>query len=89
MRRFSIPCLFGSEKRLFDFYVGNPSPGLPALKYQAVWLLENRSGRIPPEVLDSFAKLRQMALDNDVDFEELCAYALMEASVLQREERRA
>jgi hypothetical protein len=79
MKKFSVPCDFGGEKHPFDFYIGNPSPGLHALKYQAAWLLENRGGRVPTEVLDSFTKLRQLALDNNVSFEELCAYAMARA----------
>jgi hypothetical protein len=77
VKRFTIPCDFDGIKAPFHVYVGNgPAPGCHPLKYQSLWLLEERKGNMPPEVMDSFQKLLNIATENKVDFEELVVYAL-------------
>ncbi|MDF5726839.1 MAG: DUF2610 domain-containing protein [Rhizonema sp. PD38] len=76
MKKFTIPCDFGGVKAPFSIYIGNPAPDSHPLKYQAAWLLEERSGTIPIEVMESFQKLYEISRDNGVSFEELCVYAL-------------
>lgn len=68
-------CKFGDQKAPFSIYVGNPKLNLHPLKYQAAWLLQERGGQIPSEVMENFEKLYAIAKENDVSFEELCVYA--------------
>jgi hypothetical protein len=80
MKRFTIPCQFGETKAPFHIYIGQPAPDCHPLKYQTAWLREDRGGVVPPEVLDSFARLLAIAVENNVSFEDLCIYALGSAA---------
>ncbi|SHN36194.1 DUF2610 domain-containing protein [Actinacidiphila paucisporea] len=80
MKKFTIPCDFGGVKAPFNIYIGEPSPDKHPIQYQAAWLSRERSGTIPAEVMDSFAKLHEISKENGVSFEELCVYALGTAS---------
>jgi hypothetical protein len=80
VKKFPIVCHFNGTAEPFDFYVGEPSPGMHPLHYQAAWLSRARNGTVPREELDKFARLRDIALDNGVSFEELCGYALQNGS---------
>lgn len=80
MKKFSIPCDFAGAKHPFDVYIGDPKPGNHPLQNQAAWLSSNRGGNIPAEVMESFAKLLELADKNGVSFEDLCVYALEEAN---------
>lgn len=76
MKRLTIPCQFGETKAPFHVYIGQPASGCHPLKYQTAWLREERGGMVPPEVLDSFARLLAIAVENGLSFEDLCVYAL-------------
>ena len=76
MKKFTVICSFGEQKAPFHIYVGEPSPDLHPLLFQEAWLAEERLGKVPPEVMENFAKLHTIAIENKVSFEELCAYAL-------------
>lgn len=80
MQHFMIPCDFGGRKAPFPIYVGEPKPDAHPLHYQAWWLSSERGGSIPQEVMDSFEKLHTIAKENNVSFEELCVYAMGEAT---------
>ncbi len=80
MKKFKIPCDFNGQKVPFDLYIGSPDTGLHPLHFQQEWLMENRSGNIPTEVMNSFQKLQNIATENNVSFEELCMYALGKAA---------
>jgi len=80
MKKFTIPCQFGDVKAPFNIYIGEPIRDAHPLEQQAAWLLRERGGVIPPEVMDSFKKLQDIAIENGVSFEELCVYALGTAS---------
>lgn len=86
MKKFTIPCDFGGVKAPFNIYVGEPSSKFHPLQFQSFWLQEERGGQIPPEVMDSFQKLHEIALENKVSFEELCVYALGTATENASEE---
>ncbi len=79
MRRFTIQCNFNGNLHPFDVYIGNPKGGSHPLQNQASWLSRERGGQIPPEVMESFAKLLELAEKENVSFEDLCAYALNHA----------
>jgi hypothetical protein len=80
MKKFTVPCDFGGQKSPFSIYIGEPKQENHPLQNQATWLSKERGGQIPPEVMDSIAKLRDLASKNNVSFEELCVYALGAAS---------
>jgi hypothetical protein len=85
VKKFSVPCDFGGVKAPFDFYIGEPAQGRHPLQYQSAWLAEYRGGTVPKEVMENFAKILTLALENGVSFEELCAYAI-EANQLKEAE---
>ena len=86
VKKFSIPCDFGGQRAPFTVYLGEPEPNHHPLHFQANWLSKERRGTIPAEVMDSIAKLKDLAVQNNVSFEELCVYALGAA---QQEENEA
>lgn len=83
MQHFMIPCDFGGRKAPFPIYVGEPKPDSHPLHHQSWWLSSERGGSIPQEVMDSFEKLHKIAMENNVSFEELCVYAMGEATASQ------
>jgi hypothetical protein len=80
MKKFKIPCFFNGEKVPFDLYVGAPASDFNPLYFQMRWLTDLRGGFVPGEVMDSFHKLHNIALENKVDLEELAMYALGSAA---------
>lgn len=79
MKRFTVPCDFAGEKHDFHVYIGRPSTLSHATYYQTLWLKEERGGVVPEDVIDSFNKLYDIAVECDVNYEDLCVYALGEA----------
>ncbi|GIJ80556.1 protein of unknown function [Micromonospora phaseoli] len=80
MRPFLIPCQFGAARAPFPLYAGEPAAGTHPMEQQSAWLGRVRGGTVPVEVMDSFAKLFAIALENNVSFEELCVYAMEQAT---------
>jgi hypothetical protein len=76
MKKFSVPCDFNGTQSPFTIYIGMPEDKHHPLHFQADWLSKERGGTIPAEVMDSIAKLKELADKNNVSFEELCVYAL-------------
>jgi hypothetical protein len=76
MKRYTIPCAFPDGRAPVSIYVGEPAHDAHPLEQQAAWLLRERGGVIPVEVMDSFRKLMDIALDNNVSFEALTELAL-------------
>ena len=80
MKKFTINCTFGGTVAPFTVYIGNPETKHHPLHFQAEWLSKERGGSIPPGIMDSLMKLKELADRNGVPFEELCAYALEAAA---------
>lgn len=76
MKKFTVPCQFGNQTAPFTLYIGEPKSDVHPIQNQANWLSKERGGQIPQKVMDSLAKLRDLALKNNVSFEDLCVYAL-------------
>ena len=76
MKRFTIPCDFSGKKFPFYVYVLAGPRGYAELQDQFRWVKEVRGGDVPAEVRASFLRLNQIAVENNVDFMELCVYAL-------------
>lgn len=85
MKRFSVPCLFNEHKFPFNIYIGTPTDEFHPLHFQSAWLAKERSGQIPADVMDSFAKLYRIARENNVSFEELAVYAVGSTNQEQQE----
>jgi hypothetical protein len=86
MKKFTVPCDFGGSKAPFTIYIGSPEEKHHPLHFQADWLSKERGGTIPAEVMDSIAKLKDLAEKNNVSFEDLCVYALGAAQQEEEEE---
>ena len=80
MRSFMIDCQFGTARASFPLYVGEPAVGTHPMEQQSAWLQRVRGGSVPVEVMDAFETLFTIALENNVSFEELCAYAMEQAT---------
>lgn len=76
MKQFTINCDFGGKMSPFTIYIGAPEPKHHPIHFQADWLSKERGGTVPPEVMDSLQKLKELADKNNVPLEELCVYAL-------------
>lgn len=89
MKKFTIPCDFGGKTAPFEVYIGNPKKGNHPLQNQAAWLSRERGGVIPQDVMESFAKLLELAEKNNVSFEDLCVYALEAANAEKKQKEAA
>jgi len=78
MKKFTVPCAFGSGTAPFAIYIGDPEPAHHPVHFQSEWLTKHRGGVIPGKVMDSISRLYELAKKNNVSFEELCVYALNE-----------
>lgn len=80
MKKFSVTCDFGGVKAPFSFYIGSAEVGHSPIHHQAEWLAKVRGGSVPEDVVSSLLKLQELAIKNNVSFEELCVYALTAAA---------
>ena len=72
VKKFTANCDFGGQKAPVDLYIGNPALGSHPLAFQSKWLSSTKRGVIPPEIMNSFAKLVEISEKNRVPFEDLC-----------------
>jgi hypothetical protein len=80
MKKFTVVCDFqGGQKSPFDFYIGAPEPTHHPIHCQAAWLSSSRGGTPPSDIMESLQKLYTLANENNMDFEELCFYAMSNA----------
>ena len=80
IQKLTVPCFFNGAQSPTVVYLGTPSKDNHPLHFQSTWLSKERGGVIPKEIMDSLAKLKDLAEKNGVPFSELCKYAL-EAAV--------
>ncbi len=81
MKKFTVVCDFqGGQKSPFDFYIGAPEPTHHPIHCQAAWLSSTRGGTPPADIMESLQKLYTLANENNMDFEELCFYAMSNAT---------
>lgn len=78
VKKFTANCDFGGKIHPVTLYVGTPAKDCHPLGFQSKWLSENRGGMVPPNIMDSFEKLSDIANKNKVPFEDLCAYVIDE-----------
>lgn len=80
MKKFTINCNFGGGVGQFAIYIGVPEKDHHPLHFQSEWLSKEKGGAIPKEIMESLAKLKEIADRNNVSYETLCEYALQAAS---------
>ncbi len=78
--KFNVPCYFAGKKSQVAIYIGEPEQTHHPIFFQAKFIQDERGGVIPQEIMDSLSKLKQLAQENGVPFEELCRYALASLS---------
>lgn len=83
VKKFTTNCSFGGRTSPVTLYIGNPVKGNHPLSFQSKWLSQERGGNIPQNIMDSFAKLSEIAEKNKVSFEELCSYVIDEINANQ------
>ena len=82
MKTIVINCYFHKAQVYspFTLYLTSAIPGKDPLEDQARLLEEDHSGTIPEDVRESIRKLHILALKNNVNFQDLCEYALNAAT---------
>ena len=78
VKKFTIPCDFSGRKQMITFYIGNAAVGSHPIEFQSKWLSVDKGGTVPPELMQSFARLKEIADKNKIPFEELCSYVIEE-----------
>jgi hypothetical protein len=73
---FKIPCAFNGQMSDVEVYLGNPEGKHNPIFFQNKFISDVKGGMISPAVLESLDKLKTLALENGVDFLELCKDAL-------------
>ena len=76
MTRFTVPADYSGGRYPFHVYVLSGKNGYSELLDQFQWVKGIRGGTVPTEVQESFERLNKIAVENKVDFRELCVYAL-------------
>ena len=87
VKRFDIPCDFGGKKMPVTLYIGDPRLENHPLQFQNNWLSNTKGGHVPQDVMESIAKIRDLAVKNGISFEDLCYFAVKKANgTLEAEE---
>jgi len=92
VKKFTTNCDFSGTKAPITLYVGDPAIGSHPLGFQSNWLGKARGGTVPPDIMDAFAKLKDVSEKNKVPFEDLCAYVIEElnsTSSLEKDAKKA
>lgn len=85
MISFEIICNFqGGRKEAVNFYIGLPESGHHPIYFQSKWLNGDKGGSVPDDVMKSLQDLYNTAKTNNLDFSELCSFALQSATKSQR-----
>lgn len=87
MKKFTLICDFqGGQKAPFDFYIGQPEPDHHPLHFQTTWLSSARGGTAPADIMESLQKLYTLSRENNMNFEDLCFYAMSNADQEKEED---
>ena len=77
------------SKESLNYYISNIHKHMPPLLYQILWWKEERSLTAPLDIRESLIKLYGLAIDNDMDPQELAFYALSNAELGTNEDENA
>jgi len=78
VKKFTVPCDFGGKKYPVTFYVGDSAKGTNPIGFQSKWLSSEKGGVVSSELTSSLMKLKEIADQNKVSFEDLCSYVVDE-----------
>ena len=77
MRRFTLKATYPEiGQKDFFVYIEFPHLEFHPLRFQTLWLKQVREGTIIKEVSESLRKLKTIAYNDQVNFADLCTYAL-------------
>jgi tetratricopeptide (TPR) repeat protein len=79
-KEFNIPIEINGVKYAWNLWLVPGPKGYQRVLDQFRWLSEVRGARIPAEIQTSFKRLNDIAVQNKVDFRELCIYAFETAA---------
>ena len=82
-KKFTYLCDFGGQKSPVTFYIGDAAKGSHPIGFQSTWLAKNKAGIVPKDLMDSLAKLKEIADTQKVSFEDLCEYVIKEIDLSQ------
>jgi|GEM_PF-3533904 len=85
--KISLPCWVNGTTQKRDFFIFEVFPWKHPLETQFRYYKEERECTVPPEVMESFGRLHQMAKENAVLFTELVRYAMEETEKIQKEKK--
>lgn len=78
VKKFTVPCDFGGKKYPVTFYIGDSAKGTNPIGFQSKWLSSQKGGMVSEELNNSLMKLKEIADQNKVSFEDLCSYVIDE-----------
>jgi hypothetical protein len=80
-KKLTLNCTFknGSTSPM-DFYVGEAANGSHPIQFQSQWLATQFGGKVPKEIMESLAKLKEISETNRINFEDLCEYTFKEVN---------
>ena len=87
MQSFNIPCDVDGIKTPVPFFISHGVNGYQGLLDQFQWLKEYRKIDVPVDVKESLKKLHDIAVENNVNFLELCNYALKYPTDSEKKDR--
>lgn len=76
LKKITIPVDFAGKNCPFDVYLFSSPRGYAELQDQFRWIKHFRGGEVSSKIRASFLKLNTLAVKKNVDFAELCVYAL-------------
>lgn len=79
VKKLSLPCSFGGAQQNVDFYIGEPKIEIHPIQNQSKWLSSEKGGNVVPDVMESLTRIKKIAEENNVAFDEICAYAIESA----------
>ena len=80
IKQFTIPCKFDNIEAPVTFYIGHPESAHHPIHFQSDWISKARGGFVPEDFMNTLQKLHDLSITNNVDFEDLCYYAMLSAS---------
>lgn len=76
IKKLNVKVKFGYNESDYPVYIGTPNSKSHPLYFQSSWLNDSKGGTISEGVMNGIEKLQQIAIENDLDFAELCEYSL-------------
>jgi hypothetical protein len=71
-KEFLVPIEFNGTKYPFKIFVFRGPNAMQELEDQFQWVIEYRGGSVPQELLDDLRKFFKMAMENKVEFADVC-----------------